>query len=49
MGMVAGVAGKDVAAQEGGVDVQVDFGCGYAFVAEHLLDSTQIGPSFKQM
>lgn len=48
-GEVAGVVEEDFLAEAGVVDVDVDFGCGDAFVAEHLLDSSQVGSPFEQM
>lgn len=47
--MVAGVVGEDVVAECRAVEVDVDLGCGYAFVAEHLLYGAQVGASFEQM
>ena len=35
---VTGVVGEDFVAQSGAVDVDVDFGRGDAFMAEHLLN-----------
>lgn len=31
------------------VDMSVDFGCGNAFVAEHLLNCPQVGSALKQV
>lgn len=47
--MVAGVAGEDGVAQVGLVQVQVDFGGGQTFMAEHHLDGTQVGPAFEKV
>ena len=40
---------EDFVAQAGAVNVDVDFGGSDALVAQHLLDGTQIGTTFKQM
>ena len=47
--MVARVVGEYLAAQQGIVEMYVDFGGGDAFVAEHLLYGTQVGASFEQV
>ena len=44
---IAGVVGEDFLAQAGGVDVEVDFGGGYGFMAEHLLDCAEVGAAFE--
>lgn len=46
---VARVMGQYLVAQASGVDVQIYFGGGYGFVAEHLLDGAKVGAPFKQM
>ena len=40
---------EDVALPGGAVDVGVDFGGEDAFVAEHLLDGTQVGAVFDEV
>lgn len=44
----AGVAAEDFVAQARVVEVEVDFGGGDAFVAQHLLDGAQVGAAFEQ-
>lgn len=41
--MVAGMVEEDLGAEQGGVEVEVDFGGGDGFVAEHLLDGAEVG------
>ena len=43
------VVGEDFVAEDGAVEVEVDFGGLDAFVAEHLLDGAQIGAPFEQV
>ena len=43
------VVGEDFVAEDGAVEVEVDFGGLDAFVAEHLLDGAQIGAAFEQV
>ena len=40
---------EDVGAEGGGVEVDVDLSGGDGFVAEHLLDGTEIGSTLEQM
>lgn len=40
---------EELAAELGRVEVDVDFGCGDRFVAEHLLDGAEVGSSFEEM
>ena len=47
--LVAGVVLEDFVAEAGAVDVDVDFGGSDAFVAQHLLDGTQVGSAFEQV
>ena len=46
---VARVVQQNLLAQAAVVKMQINFGGGDAFVAQHLLDGTQIGAAFKQM
>ncbi len=51
-GLIAHVAGmmrENLLPQTRAVDMEVDFGCGYGFVAEHLLYGAQVGAPFEQM
>ena len=43
------VVGEDFVAEDGAVEVEVDFGGLDAFVTEHLLDGAQIGAAFEQV
>ena len=38
-----------VAAQGGGIEMDIDLGGGDGFVTEHLLYGSQIGATFKEM
>ena len=40
---------KNFPAQVCTVNMNIYLGSGYAFMAQHLLDGTQVGPAFKQM
>lgn len=46
---VAGVVEEDFFAQAGAVDVGVDLGGGYAFVAEHGLDGAEVGSALEEV
>lgn len=46
---VAWMVGEDVGAQGRGVEMEIDLGGGDGFMAEHLLDGTQIGSPLEQM
>lgn len=40
---------EDVGAEGGGIEVDVDLGGGDGFVAKHLLDCTEVGPTLEKM
>lgn len=46
---VSGVVVEDFAAESRAVDMEIDFCCCDAFVAEHLLDCAQVGTSFEEV
>lgn len=47
--VVAGMVEENLGAEQGGVEVEVDFGGGDGFVAEHLLDGAQVGAPFEKV
>lgn len=44
-----GVVCDELAAEEGAVEVEVDFGGGDGFVAEQFLDGAKVGAPLKEM
>ena len=46
---VAGMEVEDLVAEMRFVEMELEFGCGDAFMAEHLLNGTKIGASFEKM